>query len=69
MAELAEVEGDDAVLGGAEPRSNPRGAIELDAVALAVVEGEGVAVEAIAAGERQAGGGIESTTQEADSLG
>src|SRR5260370_7276465 len=69
MAELAEVEGDDAVLSSAEAGSNASGAIELDAVALAVVEGEGVAVEAIAAGERQAGGGIESTTQEADSLG
>src|SRR5260370_20849910 len=55
MAELAEVEGDDAVLGGAEPRSNPSGAIELDPGALAVVEGEGVAVEDNDAGERARG--------------
>ena len=57
---------DDAVLDDAEVPGYVGGGLKLDFVALAVVEGERVAGEAVADGDAEGSGGIESSAQEAD---
>ncbi len=59
-AKDAKIEGDDAVLGGSERRGNAAGGVQLNAVALAVIEGQGMANITFAAGIGETGGGVES---------
>src|SRR5262249_34150104 len=56
------------MLFSAEDRSDARGGGEFVLMALAVIEGERIAGESIAACEREAGSGIESAAQQADRL-
>jgi hypothetical protein len=65
-AERIETDLGHLVFRDADVRGDAGGGIELNLVALAVVEGECVAGVPFAAGERQAGGGIEAAAYEAD---
>ncbi len=68
-ADGAEVDGDDAVVGRAEVAGDLFGGDELVAMALAVVEGEGVAGEAGLAGYGENGGAVEAAGEEDDGAG
>ena len=65
-AEGAEIDGKDDVARGAEAGGERAGGVELDPVPLAVVEGEGMAGKALAACGGEAGGGVESSAQQAN---
>ena len=65
-AEGAEVEGEDAVFGGAQGVGDAAGGVEFDGVPLAVGHGEGVAAEAVVAGRGQGHGGIEAAAEQDD---
>src|SRR6266545_537533 len=66
-AELAEIDIEDDVLSGAEALRDPARGIEFGGVALAVTKRQRVAIEAIALGDRERGGGVEATGEEDDS--
>src|SRR6266481_4440578 len=68
-AELAEVDIEDDMLGGAEALCYATRSIELGGVALAVAERQGVAVEALALRDREGGGGVEAAGEEDDCTG
>src|SRR5579872_832610 len=56
------------MLAGAEEFRDASRGVELYTMALAVVEGEGVAIVTVAAGDAEAGGGIEAAAQQADGI-
>src|SRR5437867_9459454 len=68
MSELAQIEAYDPVLDGPETGGHPRGAFELDAVPLAVVERERVAVETVAPRQSQTSRGIQASAQQTHGL-
>ena len=68
-AELAEVDIEDDMLGGAEVLRHASSGIELQAVPLPVPKGKGVTGEAIGLGDGERGGGVEATGEEDDSTG
>jgi hypothetical protein len=55
------------VLGGAQRQCDPLGGFQFGVVTLAVIERQAIAGKALAAGNGEAGGGIESTGEENDS--
>ncbi len=66
MAENTEIDLRDAVRCGSKRGGDTARGVEFGEMPLAVIEREGVAVEAVAAGERETGGGIESAANKAD---
>ncbi len=63
---MAEVDIEDDVLGGAEVPGHTARGIELGGVALAVAKRQGVAIEALALGDGERGGGVEAAGEEDD---
>jgi hypothetical protein len=66
MAECAEIDLRDAMIGGAERSGYTFRRVEFDAMPLAVVEGKRIAIEAVAARRGEARGGIESAAEQAN---
>lgn len=64
--EEAQVERHGAMLDGAEGGGDATGRFQLDRMALAVSDGEGVAGKAVAASDGESGGGIETAGQQDD---
>ena len=62
-AERSQIDLNNLMLAHTEMPGHTRRGLELDPVPLAVIEGERVALEAVAAGHAQAGGGIQSSAQ------
>ncbi len=63
-AKLGEVETENAVLGGTQRLRDALGSLQFSAVTLAVIEGQAVAVESLAARNGEAGGGVETAGKE-----
>ncbi len=67
-AESSQVDANDAVLAHVEVPRHARGGIQLDPMALTVIERKRVTREALANRNAKRGGGIESSAEEADSF-
>jgi hypothetical protein len=68
-AENAEIESESGVMEGTQGARDVFGGGEFVAMALAIVDGEGAACEAIAAGNGKSGGAVKAATEEDDGLG
>lgn len=66
VAELAEVNGHDNVFDGAERTRDLGSSVEFNTMALAVIEGEGVALESVALRNGEGGSGVETSAEETD---
>ena len=66
MAEHAEIDSGHAMIGCAKGGRHLFGRVEFDAMTLAVVEGKRITIESVKARRGEAGGGIESSAEEAN---